>query len=187
MRSFFTALFLLVATVAVADPTPYRLNPGESRVGFTWFFGADAVNGRMPVADADLILDFDRVSNSRVNVSLDLVNVQAGFPFASQALKAQNMLWAARFPTIDFESTRVTQNGSGARIEGNLTMRGVTRPVTLAASIFRKQGAPAGERDELAIRMTGAVSRAAFGAEGWPNEVGDEVQLDILALVERER
>jgi len=126
------------------------------------------------------------VSNSRVNVQLNLAGAQAGFPFASQALKAKNMLWASRFPTISFESTRVTAAGNGARIEGNLTMRGVTRPVVLNASLFRKQGTQSGERNELAIRMTGSVSRAAFGADAWANEVGDEVQLDILALVQRQ-
>ena len=186
MRFVLVHFLAVFATVAVADPVPYRLVPEESRVGFTWFFGNDAITGRMPVRDADLALDFDRVSNSRVTVALDLSGAEAGFPFASQALKAPNMLWAERFPTITFKSTRVTQAGTGARIEGDLTLRGVTKPVVLDASIFRKQGAAAGERNELAIRMTGSVSRSAFGAEAWEGEVGDEVRLDILALIQRE-
>jgi len=186
MRILWFLAFTFFASVAAADPVAYRLVPDESRVGFTWFFGNDPIKGRMPVSDVVLSLDFDQVSNSRVSVELNLRGAEAGFPFASQALKAPNMLWAERFPSIAFTSTRVRQAGTGATIEGNLTMRGVTRPVVMDASIFRKQGTKAGERDELAIRMTGSVSRAAFGADAWEGEVGDEVKLDILALIRRE-
>ncbi len=185
MRYLIALIFAFASSFASAAPISYALDSVESRVGFTWFFGSDAVKGRMPVSDAVVVIDFERVSNSRVDVTLDLAGVEAGFPFASQALKGENMLWADRFPTLNFKSTQVSQDGTGAKILGDLTMRGVTRPVELDATIFRKQGTAAGERDELAIRMTGAVSRAAFGATGWAGEVGDEVQLDILAVIER--
>ena len=187
MRYLFILLLSFTVSAASADPISYTLDAAESRVGFTWFFGSDPVQGRMPVSDADVAIDFDRVSNSRVNVTLDLAGVQAGFPFASQALKAENMLWAAEHPSLAFVSTRVAPDGTGAKILGDLTMRGVTRPVELDATIFRKQGTSAGERDELAIRLTGSVSRSAFGASGWSGEVGDEVKLDILAVIERAR
>lgn len=178
-------VLIFAASLASAEPIAYTLNPAESRVGFTWFFGKDAVKGRMAVSAADIVIDFDRVSNSRVAVTLDVANSQAGFPFANQALKAPNMLWVEKFPSIGFRSTRVAQAGTGAQITGDLTMRGVTRPITLAATILRKADTQPGERDELAVRMTGSVSRSAFGATGWKNEIGDEVQLDILAVIDR--
>ncbi|MEM9970069.1 MAG: YceI family protein [Pseudomonadota bacterium] len=185
MRTFAAILTLLLTTAAGADPVAYRLNTAESRVGFTWFFGENPIRGRMPVESADIYLDFASVSRSSVDVSLDVASAEAGFPFASDALKAPNVLWAERFPLIEFESTEVSQRGTGATLRGSLTIRGVTRPITLNATVFRRQGAALGERENLAVRMTGALSRAAFGADGWPNEVGDRVELDILAVIDR--
>ena len=78
---------------------------------------------------------------------------------------------------IRFDSTAVRARGDGAEIAGNVTIRGVTRPVTLAAMIYRPQGSEPGARDRLSILLTGSVSRSAFGAAGWAGTVGDEVRL----------
>ncbi len=93
-----------------------------------------------------------------------------------------------QFPEILFETTVFrAQPGPGARaeIDGNLTIRGVTRPVTLAAEIFRQQGQSDGDLSALSVQMT-AVSRAAYGADGWSDLVGDEVRIRIVARIDRE-
>jgi polyisoprenoid-binding protein YceI len=70
-------------------------------------------------------------------------------------------------------------------VVGNLTIRGVTRPVRLAAQLYRQKGTAEGDRSRLSIRLTGSVSRAAFGATGWADLVGDTVAIDILARIAR--
>jgi polyisoprenoid-binding protein YceI len=92
---------------------------------------------------------------------------------------------AARPPEIVFQSTAVTRNGDGARIAGNITIRGVTRPITLDATIYRQAGTAAGDLSHLSVHLTGRVMRSAFGATGWADMVADEVRLDILARVDR--
>ncbi|MEX0309222.1 MAG: YceI family protein, partial [Tateyamaria sp.] len=85
------------------------------------------------------------------------------------------------FPHITFESTRFRMTGKRALVEGNLTVRGVTRPATFTAELFRQSGPEIGERNRLAVRLTGSLSRAAFGATGWSDLAGDEVRLSIIA------
>ncbi len=183
MRIKILIAFLLFASSALAAPEPYILQKEDSEVGFSWFLGKDEIKGKMPVSRADMVLDFDRVANSKVNVAVDVTGAQAGFPFASQGMKSPKVLWADKYPEIIFESTGVRRSGEGALIDGNLTVRGVTKPMVFTARFFRQSGTEVGDRSRLSIRLTGSLSRAAFGADGWSDMAGDEVKLSILARI----
>jgi polyisoprenoid-binding protein YceI len=179
------ALSVLTALAAAAAPANYVLEPEASTVGFETDFGPDRITGRMSVSRADLTLDFDQASNSTVAVTLDVSQAEASFPFAAQAMKGPKVLDAAGHPTIDFKSTSVRKSGDGATVEGKVTIRGITQPMTLQAQIFRQQGRAEGDLSHLTVRLTGAVNRSAFGATGWMDMVGDEVRLNILARIVR--
>jgi polyisoprenoid-binding protein YceI len=71
----------------------------------------------------------------------------------------------------------------GASIEGQLTLRGVTRPLDLDAVLSRPAGSAPDDLSVLTIRLTGRLSRSAFGATGYPQMVADEVELDIRAEI----
>jgi polyisoprenoid-binding protein YceI len=179
------SLIASLSAAAEAVPATYVLQPEASTVGFETDFGPDHITGRMPVTRADLTLDFDKVANSTVKVTLDVSGAQASFPFAAQAMKGPKVLDARSFPEITFASTSVRAAGAGARVDGNVTIRGVTRPMTLTANIYQQQGSAEGDFSHLTVRLQGAVKRSAFGATGWNDMVGDEVRLDILARIER--
>lgn len=178
-------LLLLLPAVAAAAPQAYRLDPAASTVTFDVTFGPDLITGTMPILSADMTLDFDRPADSRVAVTLDAAGAGASFPFATQALKGPTVLATTAHPRITFETTAFrAQPGPGARaeIDGQLTIRGVTRPVTLDAQIFRRAE---GDLSTLSVHLDTAVSRAAFGAEGWSDMVGDEVRIHIVARIDR--
>ncbi len=190
MLRFTLALTLLLPSgMAAAVPQSYRLDAANSTVGFEVDFGDDIVTGNMPVKDAALSLDFDRPEDSRVTVTLDAAGAAANFPFATQALKGPRVLDTDSFPDMLFSTTAFrAQPGPGAKagIDGMLTIRGVTHPVTLDAEIFRQRGQPDGELSKLSVHMTATVSRAAYGADGWADLVGDDVRIRIIARIERE-
>ncbi|MGV6812324.1 MAG: YceI family protein [Brevirhabdus sp.] len=178
--------FALVAALPVwAAPARYVLDADRSSVRFFWDVNGAPSRGAMDVAAADLVLDLRQVSRSRVTVEIDVGSATARLPFAQQAIRGPEILHAARHPRARFESTSVRREGDGARIDGLLTLRGVTRPVTLRADIYRQQGSQPGDLSALTIRLTGAISRAEFGATGFARLVGDTVRLDILARIER--
>lgn len=184
-RLFGAAAGYNFAGPAHAAPAHYSLDAARSVVRFKTMFGPDAITGEMPVSAADLTLDFADVSKCRIAVRLDVAHAQASFPFAVQAMKGPKVLDATGYPEILFDSTSVRRNGDGARISGDMTIRGVTRPMTLDAAFYRQKGTEAGDLSHLTIHLTGLVHRHEFGADGWSDMVADEVQLDILARIDR--
>jgi polyisoprenoid-binding protein YceI len=98
-------------------------------------------------------------------------------------MKGPKVLDAETWPEITFLSSAVRGEGDGALVDGALTIRGVTRPVTLNASLYRQRGTAPGDLSQLTIRLTGAVNRSDYGATGWSDMVGDQVRIDILARI----
>ncbi len=184
-KSALLALALLAATPAAAAPVAYSLDKEHSVVGFGYNMAGQDAHGTMPVAAAQVVLDLDRPANSRVDATIDAAHAQAGLFLATQAMQGATVLDTRNHPTISFHSTRVVPQGDGAQVTGDLTIRGVTRPVTLTARIYRQKGTQAGDRDKLSIHLAGDVSRAAFGAGGYPDVVGDKITLDILTRIDR--
>ena len=187
MRHSLVLIAMILAGVpATAAPHEYSLVKQQSLVAFAWDFGRNEIRGQMPVVRADLTIDFAAVAKSRVDVAVDVTRAVAGFPFASQAMKGPKVLDAKRFPLISFASTRIRRNDAGAVIEGDITVRGVTRPMAFAAQIYRQRGTEPTDLSKLAILLTGALNRSDFGASGWSDLAGDQVRLRILAYIEQD-
>ena len=174
---------LLLPLPALAAPRAYVLDQAASSVGFQAGFGPDRITGSFPVAAAELSIDFAALGASTVRVVMDVTHGSASFPFATEAMQGPKVLDARQFPQMTFTSTAVRKAGDGARVEGILTLRGVARPVTLEARIYRQRGTEAGDLSHLTILLHGAVNRSDFGATGWADMVGDRVEIDIRALI----
>lgn len=188
LRGMKIAIILFaLATPALADPVPYILDTAASSVGFEVNMGDQAVKGTMPVSGATLLLDFDRVANSTINVTLDPSSTRTGLIFATEALKAAELLNTAVYPQIAFVSTGVTAGADGtqAEVDGQVTIRGVTRPLRLHAQLYRQAGTIAGNIDKLSLLLTGTLNRNDFGASGYPGMVSDQVVLQITAQIDR--
>jgi polyisoprenoid-binding protein YceI len=186
MKILLAAALALAAlsSAALAAPRTYVLEPARSEVTFAWDFGADEIKGRMPVATANLSIDFDNLAASQVDVAVDVSGAEAGFPFATQAMQGPKVLDAVNFPLISFISTGVRGTGDGkADITGNITVRGVTRPMSFAAEIYRQRGSAENDMSHLVIVLTGALNRSEFGATGWSDLAGDQVRLHITAAI----
>ncbi|MFN4203424.1 MAG: YceI family protein [Tabrizicola sp.] len=175
---------LLLALPALAGTVAYRMDADQSSVAFETDFGPDRITGTIPLAKADLRLDFANVRNCTVDVALDVTGARASFPFAAQALKGPKVLDARVHPRMTFTSTSVKGAGDAAEITGDLTIRGVTKRVTLQARLSRPQGSAPDELDHLTVRLSGKVNRSDFGATGWSDMVGDEVRILITARID---
>ena len=145
------------------------------------------MQGRIPVIDADLVLDFRNVARSRVAVRLDARRAVGGLIFATDAMRGPSVLDAARHPMIRFESTSVRGAGEAAVIRGRVTLRGVTKPVVLTARLYRQHGTDPGDLRRITVHLSGRIDRRAFGALGYPALVGPIIDLDIVARATRAR
>lgn len=174
----------LMAFPAQAGIVAYKIDAARSTVAFETDFGPDLITGSMPIQQADLRLDFANVANCTVDVAVDVTGATASFPFASQALKGPKVLAAREHPRMTFVSTSVKGAGNVAEVTGNLTIRGITKAITLKARLFRPPGSMADDLDHLTVKLSGQVNRSDFGATGWSDMVGDEVRILITARID---
>ncbi len=187
-------LFAALATPALslparAAPRPYTIASGSAQIEFLFDLNGFTQRGTAPLSRADLRIDPDKLTASTADVRADISRAQTGLIFATQAMKSESVLHTDTFREARFRSTRVILGrdgriSDGAALEGQLTLRGVTKPIRLEASLFRPKGSAAGDLSVLDIRLRGAISRAAFGAVGYPKLVTDRVGLDIRARIE---
>ncbi len=87
--------------------------------------------------DLDATLDYDaaKPEASRVTVTVKTASIDTALPARDKDLKGERFLDVEKYPEMKFVSTRVTSTGAGAlRIEGNLTLHGVTKPLTLGSA-----------------------------------------------------
>jgi len=173
---------------AFAAPTPYRLGPNGATITYLFTLNGGQVKGTVPVSGASLIIDPRNLAASTADVTADVRRARTGLIFATEALKSESVLNAQSFPQARFTSTRVILGpggrlSGGAAIEGNLTLRGVTRPVRFAADLFRKRGSAPDDLSALDVRLQGSVDRRAFGATGYADIVDDTVGIDIKAEI----
>lgn len=178
----------LLPAPALSAPTAYQLETARSEVGFVFTLNSAELKGSMPIRASQIIIDPAALERSSVDVTVDATSARSGVFFATEAMKAPSVLNAAAHPTIRFRSTAIRLNGAGrlsdgARIDGVLTLRGVSRPVTLNAALFRQRGTELGDMSRLSFRLQGQISRNAFGASGYPKLVDDPVRIDIVARV----
>ena len=182
-RCFVIVLMVLWAGVLGAEPLPYRLDNSASRIEFTFDLEGIPMTGQVPVTRADVMIDFDDVTQSQVDVTLHVARATARVGFATDAMRGNSILAPGLFPEARFQSRRVTPIGNGARIEGDLTLRGVTRPVILDGAIFRKRGSQPDDLRDLVLIFEGALDRNEFGASGYKHLVAPQVKLRILVAI----
>jgi polyisoprenoid-binding protein YceI len=190
------ALSIIHAT-AKLEPVPamtWTLDPAHSSVTFSAkHMMVTTVRGSMQLRDVDLAFDPHDLSASSVHVSLDAASINTGQEARDQHLRSADFLETEAHPTIDFVSTRIEPDGGDYRILGDLTIRGVTRPVVLDAAfagiVPNMQG---GQR--AAFSASAMIEREEFGLTwnvaleqgGWL--VGKQIKIEIeLAAVSVEQ
>lgn len=178
-------LLALLAHAAGAAPADYRLDTARSEVRFTYNLDGSIMTGRMPIHAVELTLDLENLPASRVRVTLDAAGTRAGFFMATDAIRGPRMLDTQNHPFIRFRSTGLSGNLQNLTIRGALTVRGITRTVTLDGGLYRQQGTAPTDRDRLIILLTGEISRSAFGVTGYAGLVSDRIGLRVVARIAR--
>lgn len=172
--------------IAWARAERYVLDRRQSQVRFFFNIGDNDGRGTFPIKSADVSLDLDRVERSKVDIRVDVKKAKAGDLITTSALKSPEVLNSRDFPEARFVATRITRTARWkAIVTGNLTLRGVTQPVTLAAEFLRQPGAPT-DNSMIVVQIKGDLSRNAFGASGFPNLVNDQISLDFQVWLNRE-
>jgi polyisoprenoid-binding protein YceI len=122
-----------------------------------------------------------------VNIVIDTTSVSTGSATFNEHIQGEDFFDTAKYPTATFTSTKVTFDGEKpVRIEGDLTLKGVTKPVTLTVTSFVAKQHPMIKKEAIGANAYTVVRRSEFNAGKYVPFVGDEVQIDIaLEAVKR--
>lgn len=183
-RSILAGAIAMIATKSRAAPRPYELIADRSEVKFSFSVNGLMQSGTVPVRTADIRVDTRNLAASTAEVTADVREAKTGLIFITQALQSEDILYAEKYPIVSFTSTAIRLGArgrisEGARIEGHLTLRGITRDVSLDALLSRPAGTPPDDLSVLYVRLSGTLSRRDFGATGYAGMVDDEVRLNI--------
>lgn len=120
-----------VAGLEYPSPGVWRIDPGHAEVAFIGrHFGLTKVRGRFTGIDGFVTIT-DAITDSTVEVSIDMASVQSGDQSRDDHLRSKDFFDVDRHPIATFRSTSVDVTGHEGRLTGDLTIKGVTRPVAL--------------------------------------------------------
>ena len=122
------------------------------------------------------------LAQSSVSVSIDAASIDTNVPLIDKMVKSASLLDVERYPEIRFVSTKFERTGeSRGTLTGNLTIPGVTQPVTLDVTFNGFARDPLTKKDTLGFSAEGQFSRAKFGLATWYPAVGDDIHVRIQA------
>jgi len=180
------------ATRLPLAPGRWALDASHSSVGFTIrHLGVSKVRGRFARFDADVVVG-DTLDTTSVSATIDVASLDTGNPERDAHVLAPDIVDVARRPTLSFRSTRITGAGAEYRVDGDLTLGEVTRPVTLAVELGGLEPFLDGRR-HAGFEASAEIRRSDFGIElALPPGVsgamlGDVVKVELdLELLEPE-
>jgi polyisoprenoid-binding protein YceI len=163
------------------EPEHTEILFGVSHLGFTMYYGVfSQAHGR-------LFLDAADPTRSRLEVAAPVASVFTPSARLADELKSPQWLDAGQFPQMMFRATRIVMTGPRtAQVDGELSLHGVTRPLTLQAKFNRGGVNPLDHAYTIGFEATGVVHRGEFGVTQYEGAIGDEVTLTISAAFERE-
>lgn len=165
----------------------YRVEPDHTEIlwsvdhmGFTTYHGVfSGASGR-------LTLDAEHPERSVLEVSVPIASVLTPSEKLSEELRGAQWLDAHAFPAATFHSTRIVRTGpNSADIDGELSLHGVTAPMTLHATFKGAGTNPLSHAVTAGFSATGVVKRSAFGVKTYVPLIGDDVELRISGAFEK--
>ncbi len=190
-----TALFLIAALavspafaagpstdVAEAQSGAFTVDHSHAKIIFSVsHFGFSTYYGLFNNFDAKLDFDAKDPAKSKLDVTVKMDSVNTTNPKLDEHLKSPDFFDAAKFPTATFKATKIDVTGkTTGTITGDLTLHGVTKPVTLDAT-FNGAGENAFKVYVLGFSATGTIKRSDFGITTYSPALGEDVTLTISA------
>ena len=177
MKRVLAVATLSLPVFAMADS--YTIDPTHTYPNFTVnHLGFSTMHGRFDKSAGTISMDRAKGTGS-VEVVIDMASVNTGFQKRDDHLRSPDFFGATEFPEMTFKSTKVAFQGAGATVEGQLTMKGVTKPVTLNVDSINCGVHPMNKKDVCGFNATAKIRRSDFGVNYALPAVGDDISLNI--------
>lgn len=181
------AIVSAFSVAAFAAPETYNIDPVHTAPRFEYsHFGYSNQLHRFDKTSGKIVVDRAAHSGS-VDVSIDTTSVNTGAALFNGHIQGEDFFNTAKYPTITFKSTAVKFDGDKpVAVEGNLTIKGVTKPVTLTVTSFHAMPHPMLKKDAIGANAVAKIKRSDFNMGKFVPYVGDDVTLSIAVEAMKE-
>lgn len=165
---------------AVAAPVTYGVDGTHTFPRFSYsHFGYSTQLSSFSKTTGKVVFDAEAKKGS-VDIVIDMKSVSTGFADFNEHIQGEDFLDTAKFPQATFKSTKVVFEGDKPQsIEGQLTIKGVTKSVTLTVTSFQAMPHPMVKKPALGANAFTVIKRSEFNAGKYAPYVGDDVRIDI--------
>lgn len=179
-----TSLGLLItatSSYAIAAPVDYQIDPGHTATVFSWtHFGFSNPSANFSDIQGTIHVDEKNPANSSVDVTIPVKSINSNVAALDKEFLTDKWFDAAKYPNITFKSTKVVMQGkNNFSVLGNLTVKGVTKPVTLKATLNGKGEHPMAKKQAVGFNATTSFKRSDFGIAQYIPSVSDEIKVNI--------
>lgn len=183
------AFFTFATPISANAADTYTLDPSHTSV--IWaaqHFGFSTPHGIFSMIEGSVTLDEAAPAKSSVNVTVNTGNLFTGNVKFDDHLKSKDFFNIGEFPKATFVSNNVEPTGDKtAKVTGNLTMLGVTKPLTLEVTFNKKEPNPRSQKPTVGFSATGVIKRSQYGMVFGTPGVSDDVKIIIEAEANKEK
>ncbi|HVB85469.1 MAG TPA: YceI family protein [Candidatus Dormibacteraeota bacterium] len=171
-----------MALPALADTTTWQIDPNHANAQFfVKHLGISTVQGEFTKVTGTVTVDNSDITKSTVDVTIPTDTVYTRVAMRDNDLKSEHFLDVAKYPDITFKSTSISKTGDDTYdVNGDLTIRGVTKPETLKVTELSKPidvKMMGGWRQGASATLT--INRQDFGVAADPGMVGNDIRILI--------
>jgi polyisoprenoid-binding protein YceI len=182
---------LLIACMAAAQQDPadpsavpsgtYKMDKNHAYLVFSYLhMGFSHPMLRFTDFDSEIQYDSENIENSRAAVTIAVNSIDAGIPDFNEELASDKFLDGGKFPEITFATTSYKATGKDTgQMTGNLTIKGITRPVSLDVKLNRAAEHPMSKNPMMGFSANGKFNRSEFDMGMFTPMVGDELSIQF--------
>ena len=161
----------------------YKFEPTHTSVMWCCsHFGFSSPKGQFTMVEGDLSFNETNPASSSLNVTIGINNLSTGIDKFNEHLKSKDFFNCEEYPTVTFRSTKVTMlDNINAKVEGDFTLLGVTKPIILTATINLVGENPMTKNKSVGFSAKAEIKRSDFGMSAYLPGIGDIVKLKIEA------
>ena len=174
-----------MSTLSAPARTHWSIDAAHSSVEFSIrHLMIATVKGRFGDVEGKIVLDDADPEGSSIDVTIRAASIDTRMPQRDEHLRSADFFNVAQFPVLTFTSRRITREAEDFTVAGDLTIRGITRPVTLTVVSHGRQLDPWGS-ERAGFEAVGKIKRSDFGLtwnqalEAGGVMVGDEVKITL--------
>ncbi len=176
----------LLGAYAQTPRAAYAIDPQHSQVDFgIKHMGISTVHGRFAISEGSIDLDEKNVADSSVKATINVLSVDTGEAARDTHLRGPDFFDTAKYPTANFTSTRIVKAGESYDVVGDLTLHGVTKPVTLHMEAPSKEQIGMDKMPHRGFTASTTIHREDFGLswngtlKSGDKMLGDDVKMDF--------